>query len=228
MEIVLLPGMDGTGELFEPLLGALPPELPATTVRYPDLPANYAAHETVARAALPRDRPFVLLGESFSGPVAVAIAARAPANLRGLVLCASFLTSPHPMLKPLRAFTPLASPKLVPGFITRRSLLGPFETPGLRALHARALRTVSSPTLTARLRAMADVDVRDALRSVRVPCLYLRATRDRIVAARFAAQFSAHARTGTVVEIEGPHLLLQANPEAAARHITAFTAMLPV
>ena len=33
--LVLLPGMDGTGDLFAPLLSALPPALRTIVVRYP-------------------------------------------------------------------------------------------------------------------------------------------------------------------------------------------------
>jgi pimeloyl-ACP methyl ester carboxylesterase len=220
--LVLLPGMDGTGELFAPLLAALPSALSVTIVRYPDRPANYPEHEALARARLPRDAPFVLLGESFSGPVAVAIAAAAPANLAGIVLGASFLTCPHPLLRVLRPLAALASPRLVPSFIASRWLLGRFATPALRAAHARALHGVSSGTLTARLRAMSDLDVRPQMRAARIPALYLRATEDRIVAARFADEFVAHAASGAVVDIEGPHLLLQADPAAAARHLQAF------
>jgi pimeloyl-ACP methyl ester carboxylesterase len=220
--LVLLPGMDGTGELFGPLLESLPRDLETTVVRYPDRPMSYADHAEFARRELPKDEPFVVLGESFSGPVAVTLAASGMSNLRGLILCASFLTCPHPLLRALRPLTPFASPRLVPGFIAHHALLGRFATPGLRAAHARALGHVSSPTLTARLRAMADVDVRDPLRNCALPSLYLRATEDRVVAARFGDEFSATARCGRLAEIEGPHFLLQTRPAETAREITGF------
>ena len=77
--LVLLPGLNGTGDLFAPLLAKLPDSLSATVVRYPAAePLDYLGHEAIARAALPTDRPFVLLGESFSGPIAIRIAASAP------------------------------------------------------------------------------------------------------------------------------------------------------
>lgn len=169
--LVLLPGMDGTGELFAPLLAELPIELPVTVVRYPDRAASYADHVAVARTELPRDRPCVLLGESFSGPVAVRLAAGAPPNLRGLILCTTFLTCPNPLLRALRALTPMATPKLVPSLVACHSLLGGFATPALRAAHSRALSHVSSRTLTARLRAMADIDVRAELRGLDLPSM---------------------------------------------------------
>jgi pimeloyl-ACP methyl ester carboxylesterase len=219
--------MDGTGELFGPLLARLPLDLRASVVSYPDRPQTYAEHETWARQELPRNEQYVLLGESFSGPVAVKIAASGSPNLRGVILCASFLTCPNPALRLLRALTPLASPKLVPGFLTQRSLLGHFSTPELRAAQARALDHVSSRTLTARLRAMADVDVRQEAASVGVPTLYLQASADRLVGARFADEYVAHLREPRLLRVEGPHLLLQANPEHCAKAIVEFIAGCP-
>jgi pimeloyl-[acyl-carrier protein] methyl ester esterase len=222
LHLILLPGMDGTGELFAPLLAELPLELPVTVVSYPDRAASYADHIAVARAELPRDRPYVLLGESFSGPVAVKLAAEARPDLRGLILCTSFLTCPNPLLRALRALTPIATPKLVPGFITEHSLLGTFATPALRAAHARALSHVSSRTLAARLRAMADIDVRVDMRALDLPALYLRGTRDRVIGARFAEEFVATARRGQLTELDAPHLLVQARPREAAGVILDF------
>jgi sigma-B regulation protein RsbQ len=220
--LVLLPGMDGTGELFAPLLDVLPASIETTVVRYPDRPASYAEHADIARRELPKDEPFVILGESFSGPVAVSIATAGIPNLRGLILCASFLTCPNRLLRALRPLTPFATPKLMPGFIAHHSLLGRFATAELRAAHARALSHVSSRTLTARLRAMADVDVRDLMRGCDLPALYLRATEDRVVSARYGAEFMAAARHGRLADIEAPHFLLQARPREAALEITGF------
>jgi pimeloyl-ACP methyl ester carboxylesterase len=224
IQLILLPGMDGTGELFGPLLAHLPLEMRASVIGYPDRPANYADHVSFAQRELPRGEPFVLLGESFSGPVAVSIAATAPPALLGVILCSSFLTCPHPALKLLRPFTPIASPKLLPGFIAERALLGRFATPALRSAQTRALGHVSSPTLTARLRAMAGVDVRNEMRRVRVPTIYLQATEDSLVRGRFADEYLEHAPVARVEHIEGPHMLLQANPQACANAIRDFVA----
>jgi pimeloyl-ACP methyl ester carboxylesterase len=222
--LVLLPGMDGTGELFAPLLEILPADIETTVVRYPDRPLTYAEHEACARRELPKDRPFVILGESFSGPIAVSIAANGPSNLRGLILCASFLTCPHRWLRLLRPLTVFASPKLVPAFIAHHSLLGRFATPALREAHARALGYVSSRTLTSRLRNMVDIDVREALRNCHQPSLYLRATEDRVVDAGYGDEFLATAPRGRLAGIEAPHFLLQCRPREAAREILAFLA----
>jgi pimeloyl-ACP methyl ester carboxylesterase len=97
--LVLLPGLDGTGILFKPLIAALPPEVSTVVVAYPgEQPLGYAELLPVVLAALPTEHAFVLLGESFSGPLAVMAAATRPPGLVGLVLCATFVQNPHPYI----------------------------------------------------------------------------------------------------------------------------------
>ena len=88
---MLLPGLDGTGKLFANFLAVLPPTIEARVIDYPtDEPLTYEQLELRVRAALPSDRPFVLLGESFGGPIAIRIAASPPPGLAGLILCGTF------------------------------------------------------------------------------------------------------------------------------------------
>ena len=70
LRLVLLPGMDGTGILFEPLLEALPQAWEAEVVQYPpDKALGYEALLDIVERAIPIDGPFVLVGESFSGGI---------------------------------------------------------------------------------------------------------------------------------------------------------------
>lgn len=77
MRLVLLPGLDGTGRLFQPLLAHLPSTIDPLVISYSNLAGTYAEMLPAARKELPPDRPFVLLAESFSGPAAIALAANA-------------------------------------------------------------------------------------------------------------------------------------------------------
>ena len=219
---MLLPGMDGTGDLFAPLLTALGPDVPAVVVRYPNEPLDYAAHEEFVRSALPTSGPYVLLGESFSGPIAISIAARRPNGLVGYILCSSFVTSPRTALRLLRPLLGLFPPQHVPPPLATYFLMGKFATAELRAMHAQVLRRVSPSTLVARLKAIAGVDVRDMLGRARVPALYLRATEDRLVPRSATRAFTECVSNARVVDIEAPHFLLQANPTAAAQAIRDF------
>jgi pimeloyl-[acyl-carrier protein] methyl ester esterase len=70
--IVLLPGMDGTGALFEPLLGVIPACFSTQIVQYPpDRPLSYEQLLPLVREQVPVDRRLVLVAESFSGPLAL-------------------------------------------------------------------------------------------------------------------------------------------------------------
>ena len=63
-------------------------------IAYPThAPCGYDELLPLILAAIPPG-PFVVVGESFSGPLAVMLAARRPPGLRGLVLCASFVQFP--------------------------------------------------------------------------------------------------------------------------------------
>ncbi|CAB3634010.1 MAG: serine aminopeptidase domain-containing protein [Achromobacter pulmonis] len=221
--LVLLPGMDGTGDLFGPLLSALPPAPPPVVVRYPTTePLGYAALEPRVRQALPAQAPFVLLAESFSGPLGAAIAAAPPPNLRGLILCASFIRAPYPRLgvaRPLAGWLPL---KLMPRAILHHLLLGAYGTPALRAALDQAVAQVAPAVMQARLKAVMAADQTATFAAVRMPLLYLQARHDRVVPAAAAALVARLAPQTRLIGIEAPHCLLQAAPEAAAEAITGF------
>src|SRR5688572_2754392 len=136
MKLILMPGMDGTGELFRPLLAALPKSIEPVVVRYPGHePLRYSELLPIARAALPVGEPFVLLGESFSGPLALMLAAGAPAGLCGVILCASFAEKPVRWVP--RAFRHLAIGPMfwaLPAAARLKALAGGYSTPKLQAL----------------------------------------------------------------------------------------------
>src|SRR5690349_11358194 len=99
--LVLLPGLDGTGELFSRFVASLRSH-DVQVVDYPrDRALGYAALEEFVRERLPREMDYFLLAESFSGPIAISIAASSPSHLKGLILCGSFAANPLPALGPL-------------------------------------------------------------------------------------------------------------------------------
>ena len=94
MRLVLLQGLDGTGELFHPFLRVLPSRLTPQVVSYPtEQYLIYKELVSLVLDVLPRKEPFVLLGESFSGPLSIKVAALSPPNLRAVILCASFVSN---------------------------------------------------------------------------------------------------------------------------------------
>jgi len=104
--IVLLPGMDGSGTLFADFVSTLGSSLEIIVVSYPkEIALGYDGLEEIVRAQLPLGKPFFLLGESFSGPIAISLAAEKPDGLLGLILSCTFAKNPHPYFKPLKSLT---------------------------------------------------------------------------------------------------------------------------
>jgi pimeloyl-ACP methyl ester carboxylesterase len=214
--------MDGTGMLFADFIAALPPGTERVVVSYPpDQVMGYAELEAIARAKLPA-RPFILLGESFSGPIAVALAAEYPAGVRGLVLVGSFISAPRRVphwLRELLAAVPIwRAPVSIAAFMG----FGRWSSDVLRSRLSAAMSTVTAKAWRARLRAVPGADACEKLRAVRAPVLYLRGTSDRLVPRSAWLLIKEIAPSARLVELEGPHFLLQAKPVESAAQVAAF------
>lgn len=97
-KLVLLPGLDGTGLLFQPLLEQLGDACAVRVICYP--PDQCQTVQTLAaqvREQVAFDSDTVLLAESFSGLVAMELL-RQGIPLHSVIFCASFASAPHPWL----------------------------------------------------------------------------------------------------------------------------------
>ena len=222
--LVLLPGMDGTGQLFQPFIRELPVDWPVVVVSYPaDARQGYEALTSLVRAALPPDRPLVLLGESFSGPVAIQLASELGPRVRALILCCTFARNPRPGLSWLGGLMGgLPSPAAMPAAVSSLVMLGRQASAESRGLLAQALSALPAAVLRARLKAVMKVDVIQQLMQVRAPVLYLQARQDLLVPRDVAAGLQRALPSLQVVGLEGPHGLLQAAPKAAAAAVRSF------
>lgn len=221
--LVLLPGMDGTGALFAPLLQALSPEIQPVVITYPpNERLGYAKLVERVEKQLPTATDYVLLGESFSGPVATLLAARNPPGLQGLILACSFVRTPRPLLAPFRPLARLLpNPALALGPLGF-ALMGKHATPPLRRALAEAISSVEPGVMRHRAAAALSADASDSLAAVRCPVLYLQATEDKVVPARCASEVKRLCPHAQIASLPGPHFLLQTRAAAAAKRIESF------
>ena len=140
MKLVLLPGMDGTGILFEPLLLRLA-DLDVEVIELPS--AGPQDYESLARYTAARigGRDCVVLAESFSGGVAEALLNDRSLNIKHVIFVASFLSSPSRVLSRVAALLPIkvltAIPILAP-LVLRTFLFGRAASPEAIALFRKA------------------------------------------------------------------------------------------
>ncbi len=217
--LVLLPGLNGSSTLFAPLLAHLNPALEVQTLSLP--PQGEQDYRTLADGVKNQlgDRPFVLLGESFSGPLAYRLARDNPPGLRGVIFAASFLSRPHPLLA-LANYLPLPKGLLKQSSLLRLFCLDKSASTALIKLLQLEIEALPPALLRARLASLNDLQAPTGC--ISLPALQLLPSRDRLVTRSASASLLAHCSQLQSVTIDGPHFLLQSQPLACARAIEGF------
>lgn len=223
--LLLLPGMDGTGELFAEFVKLLPNWIEPHVVSYPrDNRLSYDQLLPILESVSLPEGPFVILAESFSTPLAVRFAAKHPKGLEALVLCAGFVSPPrcgvlsHLALILARVLFIFGLPRAA----CREFLIG--DSAGANQVDAlrSAVASVSSEVLTHRLKSVLSCNIVRELQGVSVPLLYISGAEDRLVG-RGSFQEILQMKPGTLLaSIPGPHLILQARPREAVDTVVTF------
>ncbi|WP_299873049.1 alpha/beta fold hydrolase [uncultured Cocleimonas sp.] len=210
MKIVLLPGLDGTGNLFDPLLKALPQNLEVIVISYPETKLGYEELVSFVLGQLPTD-DYVLVGESFSGNIAYQIAQTKPKHLKYVIFVASFLSNPRPLL--LKLFNQLPSSLLSvkpPQIIIKIFMLGFSANKNSIQLFLETLKQVPSDVLSFRLKEIGKLQLRPE--PCEIKATYIQATNDYLVPSKALKDFEQLFSNLTVVKVKGSHFILQSQP----------------
>lgn len=222
MTIVVLPGLDGTGTLYQQLAQQLAPAYELQVIAYPlDQLWGYSELLDYIRPQLPQS-PYLLLAESFSGPLGIVLAAEKPLHLKALVLCCTFGRNPLPAIKGLAsAVDKLPWNELVHQW-TALWLQGRYASPQLSALMGNALMMVPEQVIKHRAKQSLQVDVLTEFATLTLPLMYLQARQDRLIWAFNAKTLKKLQPDMQLVRLDAPHFLLQAIPDQAAWQLQLF------
>ena len=215
MKIIVSPGMDGGNTLSARFRAQLEPSHLVLGHTYAsDIAESYQDLTAQVRALIEQaQQPTILVAESFSGPIAIQLAADPPEHLAGVALIATFAHAPR--WRGFAVMGPLLFRIPPPKIALRRFLLDAHASPAQVAAVLRAIRTPSPAVLSLRLREIMRVDVRAALSQPKVPTLVVRARNDRLIPQH-------RGLPSPTDEIEAPHLVLCARPNQAASLVTEF------
>ena len=214
---LVLPGLDGTDSLLDGFRQSAPSTHRVEVLSLCDNPLiGYSElcdrfSDTIESAG-----SCTLIGESFSGPLAILLAHRHPNIVRHLVLVATFATTPMPRFASLIPWS-LVFRLPMPRFVARRYLAG--QNQELIAQLRDAVRIQSPKTLARRMRVLADVDVTSELTELECPITYIRPTADKLVSNFHMQTISKLNERVRIRQIDGPHLILQSQPQLAWKHI---------
>jgi pimeloyl-ACP methyl ester carboxylesterase len=223
--IALLPGLDGTGELFSPIIPFLEKHFEVHVVKYSD-ELSFDDYVESAASQLPA-RPVSLVAESFSGPIAIELLANRNLKFEASVLSATFCKSPRPLITraakylPQKFFTSHPLSRLfLDWFVTGRA-----ADAAVRSNAQRLLDQVSPAVFQKRIDLLNEIDVTPYLKTIEVPLLYIQATRDKIVLQNSGNEIVKNARRLKLMRVDGSHMILQTRPEKCAEliveHVTS-------
>lgn len=228
--LVLMPGLDGTGALFERFIAELPPGIRTRVVKYPSkgLP-SLEEHAAPVRELLAREsHRVILLAESFSGLVALHLLGEVQEKIGTVVFVASFADAPRRYLKPLAFTLPALARgiKYVPDVLLRRYCLGP-QASKSDILQLRAVLERVDPAVIAHRLNRVAVARRPSWDRIPVPAFYLQASGDRLVPRRAGTAMRGLFADFTLLPLVGPHFLLQASPSESAQAVADIMVRMP-
>ncbi|MCP3850068.1 MAG: hypothetical protein GY694_07510 [Gammaproteobacteria bacterium] len=210
MELILLPGMDGTGILFQPFLNSVSNGISTKVIHYPcDQELSYNELTNYVQKQLPKDKEYVLLAESFSGPIAYKLANNE--NLKAIIFVASFIQLPNKLLAvskvlPLSFFIPRQLPNVILKF-----LLGPLASKEIYNLVNESLAKVKKHVFSFRLREMAKLPKNNVATINK--SIYIQAISDNLVSEEHADKIKQVSKESKQYKVEGSHFILQVNPD---------------
>ncbi|MCU7920646.1 MAG: lysophospholipase [Candidatus Thiodiazotropha sp. (ex Epidulcina cf. delphinae)] len=214
MKLVLLPGMDGTGELFKGFL-----EYYEGDAKVIPLPMAGRQEYAALAGSLIKDLPneeFILLAESFSGGIVQYLLKHASDRIKGVIFVASFLSPPNRLLLQMARRLPL---QLLAGlpfskYFHKAMFLGMNASDEFSDRFIQVLRSMPEQILKRRIKAMADM--RAPAEKLEVPAIYIQAREDKLINRKKWLEFQQLFKHIVLYQIPGPHFILQANPSVAA------------
>ncbi len=217
-----MPGLNGTDGLFKPLVDAKPSHFETITLPYPtDRTLSYKELTSYITTQLKQvEGEYVLVGESFSGPLSLFVANKKPTHLVGIILVASFIQSPN--IK-LTEFLPWHTGfTLTKPLYKIRMLLSTGKNLSFIKAIATEMEKVMPFVLVDRIKSIFAVDASEALRNCPVPIAYFRGTKDWVVPKRNLSKILSIRKDINVYEFPTQHFLLQAAPTDAWSAISDF------
>jgi pimeloyl-ACP methyl ester carboxylesterase len=193
--LVLVPGLDGTAQLFYRQIPRLAREFDVIAFPLPDDPRctmDSLVEALRSRIAEHASGDVFLCGESFGGALGLSFALAHPERLRGLITLNTFpvIRSPR-MLRvapPLLRLVPWGAMPVVRRFTERRLHTRHTRPEDLREFRQRT-REIGRAGYIRRLEILRTYDIRERLHELEVPTLFLAGSEDRLVPSAAEARF---------------------------------------
>ncbi|MBQ4810359.1 alpha/beta hydrolase [Pseudoalteromonas luteoviolacea] len=219
MRLVFLPGMDGTGILFEPIKKCIAESCSYEVVTLSSLSSNNPKEQAVEIAEQFKSEEIVIFAESYSGLIAYELCQLSGVTVKHVFFAASFLSRPS-LLAKFSALIPLSMMRhrIVPFAILSYLLFGSANRTELVKLFYKALDNVSNKALKERLKIIRRAI--EPVEKIQQPTTYLNASADYLVNKKVISAFKRVCLELNVVNIQGGHFIAQSNPEKCWQEVS--------
>lgn len=224
MKVLLIPGMDGTGKLFRPLLDELPSDIDTQVICLNDLKTQTPIEQALEIASSIGSEEVIILSESYSGYIAYHLSLLPNLNIKHVIFAASFLENPTWVIR----FNKLLPLDLVRSGWISEIVLSPVlfaqrNNKNLVKLFMSSLKLVNNSTLRQRLKAIANLVRPNEL--VSVPCTYVQASNDYLISKRTVDAFKELCININIVKANGGHFIVQSNPHYFSKLVQGIIAL---
>jgi pimeloyl-ACP methyl ester carboxylesterase len=208
--LVLVPGLDGTGLMFQRQVLRLERRFAVTVVRHRDDAGRMSELvedlDRAVSAAAPDGGPVTLMGESFGGALAMSYALAHPTRVGRLVILNSFAFESRWRLWLAHQLLRVTPWKVMPVVrrLNARRMFSPATSRDDIRLANTLLRASTRQGYRSRIGILREYDLRARLRELAAPVLFLAGDRDTLVPAVAQARLMASlAPRATVRVLEG-------------------------
>lgn len=221
MKLVLLPGLDGTGSLFDPFIS----HLHGIDTQIIPLPMvgdqSYETLTSYVASQLP-DEPFTLLAESFSGPIAANLISTGQYQTSRVIFVATFLTPPRRIFLNLVKYVPLKRLMHMPfsDYFIKTFLLGFHSDTSILNLFKHVIDHVPNSIVKSRLSSISNLQPMQFKSSL--DAIYILPDNDVLVPRQCLDAFKNVFPKIKSININGPHFIMQTRPEECAVQLKSY------
>lgn len=216
MKIILLPGVDGTGVLFEPFVNIFKADVPVEVIPLTkDSDQSILNQVSIIEDAV-GDEEIILIVESYSGLLAYELAKRNKIRIKQIFFFGCFLQPPS-FIGKIGRFLPVRLLNIIPDKVIAHILFNRWSSPELISLFRKAIDAGNFSNLKKRIRIIGTYHKPGQV--IDVPCVYVQATMDNLVSAYNIKAFEEVCSNLQVAVVEATHMLLQTQPQEMSQLI---------
>ncbi len=220
IKLILMPGMDGSGFLYQPLSELLSNKGLSNVIEPLNPHQDKHAYIEYLEDKY-ADEDLVLVAESYAGHIATKLAIRANLNIKKLVIMASFLENPTKLTELEKYFSMnIIKNPILPEKVLGMTLFGSGSNSRLIQLFKEAMQDVTEKQLAQRISDMRTLQLPEE--NIGQPTLYIQASNDWLVPARNLESFKKIYSNLSVKQLKATHLVAQGNAQECAESIRDF------